>query len=124
MPAVKYLMLIHGNEDVWNDLPPSDVAELVDRVNAFNAELEESGELVGVEGLVNRPRSVRRVDGAVVVTDGPYLEAKELVGSYVMVDVDDEQRAMEIARSYPGLHFGGGLEVWPVMRDERSPVDG
>jgi hypothetical protein len=32
-----------------------------------------------------------------------------------MVDVDDEPRAMEIARAYPGLLFGGGLEVWPVM---------
>jgi hypothetical protein len=53
--------------------------------------------------------------GAPVVTDGPYLEAKEFVGSYFMVDVDDEQRALDIARSYPALRFGGGLEVWPVM---------
>ena len=39
----------------------------------------------------------------------------EFVGSYFAVDVDDEQRALEIARSYPGVRYGGGLEVWPLM---------
>jgi hypothetical protein len=62
---------------------------------------------------------VRVVDGAPVVTDGPYLEAKEYVGSYFMVDVDSEERALEIARSYPALRYsrglGGGIEVWPLM---------
>jgi hypothetical protein len=32
-----------------------------------------------------------------------------------MVEVEDEQAALEIARSYPGLRFGAGLEVWPLM---------
>jgi hypothetical protein len=113
---VKYLMLIYGNEDIWYQLPAAERADLIGRVDAFNAALTESGELVGAEGLISRPRSIRPVDGETVVTDGPYLEAKEFVGSYFMVDVADEQRALEIARSYPGLGFGGGLEMWPVMR--------
>jgi hypothetical protein len=113
---VKYLMLIYGNEDVWNSLPPEQLSGLIDRVDEFNQTLRGSGELVGAEGLISRPKSVRPTGEGVVVTDGPYLEAKEFVGSYFMVDVDDEQRAMEIARSYPGLRLGGGVEVWPVMR--------
>jgi len=112
---MKYLMLIYGNEDVWNGLAPADLDALIGEVDAFNQALRESGELVGVEGLIQRPRSVRMVRDAVVVTDGPYLEAKEFVGSYFAVDVDDEQRALEIARSYPGVRYGGGLEVWPLM---------
>ena len=113
---MKYLMLIYGNEDIWHRLPAGDRADLIDRVDAFNKALTESGELVGAEGLISRPKSVRPTGEGVVVTDGPYLEAKEFVGSYFMVDVADEQRALEIARSYPGLGFGGGLEMWPVMR--------
>lgn len=112
-------MLIYGNETVWNSLPPADLAALIDRVDAFNQELRESGELVMAEGLVPRARSVRTGAGAPVVTDGPYLEAKEYVGSMFVVDVESEDRALEIAKSYPGIRFaegvGGGLEVWPLM---------
>jgi hypothetical protein len=116
---MKYLMLIYGNEKIWNSLAPGDFAELIRDVDAFNAELRDTGELVGVEGLVPEATSIRLVDGAPVVTDGPYLEAKEFVGSYFVVDVESKQRALEIARSYPGLSFGpgaaGGLEMWPLM---------
>ena len=121
--TVKYLMLIYGDEDVWNSLTPADRASLIVEVDALNAALRGTGELGGVEGLVSRPRSVRMVDSDAVVTDGPYLEAKEFVGSYFIVDVDDEQRALEIARSYPGLRYGGGLEVWPLMQRGGATVE-
>ena len=116
---MKYLMLIYGNEQVWNSVDAEEFTRLVADVDAFNAELRESGELVDSRGLVERPRAVRVVEGAPVVTDGPYLEAKEYVGSYFVVDVDSEERALDIARSYPALRYsrglGGGLEVWPLM---------
>jgi hypothetical protein len=116
---MKYLMLIYGNEKIWNSLPPADLAHLIREVDAFNADLKETGELVSVEGLVPEATSIRVVDDAPVVTDGPYLEAKEYVGSYFLVDVESKQRALEISRSYPGLRFGrglgGGLEMWPLM---------
>jgi hypothetical protein len=115
---VKYLMLIYGNEEIWGSLPADDLATLIGEVDAFNEALRASGELVDSQGLEIRPRAVRVVDATPVITDGPYLEAKEYVGSYFVVDVDSEQRALEIARSYPGLRFGdaaGGLEIWPLM---------
>ncbi|MFI9006771.1 YciI family protein [Actinosynnema sp. NPDC053489] len=116
---MKYLMLIYGNEQVWNSVDAHEFGELVTEVDAFNEGLRRSGELVDVRGLESRPRAVRVVEGAPVVTDGPYLEAKEHVGSYFVVDVDSEERAVEIARSYPALRYsrglGGGLEVWPLM---------
>ncbi|WP_326829270.1 YciI family protein [Streptosporangium sp. NBC_01810] len=113
--TVKYLMLIYGNEDIWNALAPEDMASLIAEVDGFNEALRESGELLESEGLMPRPRSVQWTAGDAVVTDGPYIEAKEFVGSYFVVEVDDEQRALEIARAYPGLPRGGGLEVWPLM---------
>ncbi|MCZ7418373.1 YciI family protein [Verrucosispora sp. WMMA2121] len=115
---MKYLMLIYGNEEIWGSLPDGDLATLIGQVDAFNEALRASGELVDVQGLVSRPRSVRITADTPVVTDGPYLEAKEYVGSYFVVDVHDEQRALEIARAYPGLRFGtsgGGIEIWPLM---------
>jgi hypothetical protein len=112
---MKYLMLIYGNEEIWNGSGPADLDALIGEVDAYNQALRESGEFIGAEGLIPRPQSVRMARDAVVVTDGPYLEAKEYVGSYFIVDVDDEQRALDIARSYPGVRRGGGVEVWPLM---------
>jgi hypothetical protein len=123
---VKYLMLIYGNEQIWNSLPESDLAALIAAVDGFNDGLRASGELVDSQGLVTRPRSIRAGRDAPVVTDGPYLEAKEHVGSYFVVDVDSEERALEIARSYPALRFGtaegGGLEMWPLMGRDHGAV--
>lgn len=113
---MKYLMLIYGNKAIWNSQPPDEWAAIVSRVDAFNEALRESGELVAVDGLLPRPRTVRMGADALVVTDGPYLEAKEHVGSYFIVEVSSEERALEIARSYPALrNDGGGLEMWPLM---------
>ncbi len=113
---MKFLALVYGNEEIWGD-PSVDFAALVAEVDAFNAALRESGEMVAVEGLVPTPRAIRSEGGVPVVSDGPYLEAKEHVGSFFMLDVDSAERAFEIASSYPALRYaaGGGLEVWPLM---------
>ncbi|MCW3012299.1 MAG: hypothetical protein JWO90_2703 [Solirubrobacterales bacterium] len=112
---MKYLMLVYGNEEIWGGLGPEDVSAFVGRVDAFNRELTGSGELLWAEGLVTRPLSMRVRDGAPVVSDGPYLETKEHVGSATMLDVASEERAREVARAYPGADLGGGIELWPVM---------
>jgi len=115
---MRYLVLVYGNEQIWSD-PAVDVAAMIGEVDAFNAALHASGEMVAVDGLAPQPRAVRVQGGVPVVSDGPYLEAKEYVGSYFALDVDTEERALEIARSYPVLRhtsaLGGGLEVWPLM---------
>ena len=118
---MKYLMLIYGNENAWSALPAAVFAALVDEVDAFNGALSASGELVSAQGLLPQARSVRMVDGSPLVTDGPYLESKEHFASYVVIEVEHEQRALEIARSYPGLRYGAGVEVRPLMPGGWSP---
>lgn len=109
---MRYLMLVYGNEEVWGN-PDVDFATLVAEVDAFNTRLRESGELVAAEGLVTRPHHVR--PGTTDVLDGPYLETKEFLGSYTLLDVDSEERALEIVAGYPGVRYGGGVDVWPLM---------
>lgn len=113
---MKYLMLVYGNEQIWGD-PAVDFAAMVGEVDAFNAALQESGELVLAQGIDAVPRAVRSTGGVLVVTDGPYLEAKEHVGSFSILEVRDEARALEIAGDYPCLRYlpAGGVEVWPLM---------
>lgn len=112
---MKFLALVYGNEEIWGSTGP-DFPSLVAEVDAFNQALRDSGELVDVQGLEPRPQAARG-GAAPVLTDGPYLEAKEYVGSFFMVDVAGEERAREIVQSYPALRYcdGGGVELWPLM---------
>ena len=65
---------------------------------------------------------VRLSDGQPAVTDGPYLETKEYLASWYLIDVDSEQRALEIAAALPSAVFQP-TEVWPILH-EASPETG
>ena len=81
---------------------PEDIRAHVDFQIALNAELAQRGELVDAQGLAG-PEQAKFViapngtGGAPVVTDGPYPESKELLAGYRIVDVESEERAIEIA---------------------------
>jgi hypothetical protein len=89
----------------------------------LNAELRESGELIEVRALTV-PELAKRVvsdGGPPVVTDGPFPESKELLAGYRLVDVESQERAIEIAArgsAAPGpggTPFGDRIEVREVM---------
>jgi hypothetical protein len=85
-----------GNAPAWSS---ADVAALGEFMNAFNRQLEESGELVETRGLAApvHTRRLRTQHGAPVVTDGPYAETEEVLAGYWIVDCDSFDRATEIA---------------------------
>jgi hypothetical protein len=115
---MKYMLLIYGNEEAWSSMPPDEWRRLLDETDAHNRELFESGELVGAWG-VGEPvdtKVVRVEDGERVVTDGPFLETKEYLGSFTIVDVDSLDRALEIAAANPSARLGG-IEVKPLVTE-------
>lgn len=115
---MKYMLLIYGNEENWSSLPAEEWNRLVAETDALNQELFESGELVGGYGVgepVNA-KMVRVEDGVPVVTDGPYLETKEYLGSFTIVDCDSLERALEIAARNPSARYGG-IEVRPLLHE-------
>jgi hypothetical protein len=57
-------------------------------------------------------KTVRFDAGRASVTDGPFIEAKEVIGGYAVFDVDDEAAALELAKAWPG---SGIVEVRPVI---------
>jgi len=56
-------------------------------------------------------RTVRRVNGRLIVTDGPFIEAKEQVGGYAVIEVADLDEAIRVAKTWPA----GGVEIRPVL---------
>jgi hypothetical protein len=101
---MKYMLLIHSNKQGWDEMPTTwshdDVMAMVGFMDELNKELAESGELVEGRGLSgpDRMKTVQAAeDGEPIVTDGPFSETKEVLAGYWVVDVKNEERALEIA---------------------------
>ncbi|GLY34209.1 hypothetical protein Amsp01_002330 [Amycolatopsis sp. NBRC 101858] len=115
---MKYMLLIYGNEEAFTSIGADALAELIRETDALNQELFESGELVGAYGMADQMNSkmVRVADGTPVVTDGPFAEAKEFLGSFTILDCDSLERALEIAARNPSARHWG-VEVRPLMHE-------
>lgn len=124
---MKYLLLIYSNPENWEHplflrnpeflaMPAEERDELTKRAEALHREISESGELVVAEALADpvNTRSIRVRDGVPVTTDGPYIEAKEHLAGYLVVDCESLERASEIAARIPDARFAA-VEVHPIM---------
>jgi hypothetical protein len=118
---VKYMLLIYGNEELWQSIPREEFAGIVAETEALQAELRASGEFVGAWGVADQvmAKTVHLEGGVPVVTDGPYLEAKEYLGSFDIIDVDSLERALEIAARVPSARIGK-VEIRPLMAESDS----
>jgi hypothetical protein len=124
---VKYLVLIYTNPENWEHpmflrnpgflaLPEDERAELVEQAEALRQEITDSGELLVGAALADptHTKTARLVDGVPATTDGPYLEAKEHLAGYFVLDCESPERAAEIAKRFPDARFGA-VEVRPIM---------
>jgi hypothetical protein len=115
---MKFLLVLHNNPAVLEALGQDEQQRLMDGHAAFIEATQSSGELVVTQALADPSQSavVRVRNGVPVVSDGPYLEAKEFLGGYYLVDVADRERALELAGQIPDASIDGlGVEVRPVM---------
>ena len=115
---MKYMLMIYGNQQTWASLGKEQWAEGIAAQDAFNRRFFDTGELLGAYGLGDSTEAkVVRVNGGVpAVTDGPYLESKEFLASYYLLDCASEARALEIAAEMPFASVNG-VEVWPVRHE-------
>ncbi len=124
---MKYLIMIYSNPENWEHpmyqrdpgfraLPREEQDEVTRRAEEVFQEIVESGELVVGEALADPSLSTtfRGRDGVPVATDGPYLESKEQLAGYFVVDCDTPERAAEIARRFPDAGLTA-VEVRPIM---------
>jgi hypothetical protein len=123
---MKYMLLMNygSGASPMSEWAPEDIKASGAHMGAIHEELTASGELVGAEGLTG-PEAAKIVThdgvGAPVVTDGPFPEAKEFLAGYWLVDVESEERAIEIAARTSAAPGPGGkptareIQVRPVM---------
>ena len=115
---MKFLLVLHNNPAVLDALTPEAQQLLMDGHLAFIETTQKSGELIVTQALADPAQSavVRVRNGVPVVSDGPYLEAKEFLGGYYLIDVADRDRALELAAQIPDASIEGlGVEVRQIM---------
>lgn len=120
---MKFMLLIHNRPGFVEELTEAERTELFGEVDALMIELGDSGELIGGEALADpvNTRTVRVRDGVPVVTDGPFVEAKEHFAGYLLVECDNVDRAVEIAARWPDAKRWA-MEVRPVMSDSGTEM--
>jgi hypothetical protein len=117
---VKYMLLIYGNEEIWSSMA-GDFEQVIKETEALQKELRASGEFISAYGVAEQAqaKTVRIKDGLPVVSDGPYLEAKEYLGSIDLIECSSLERALEIAGRVPFARFGP-VEVRPLTQGSES----
>ena len=120
---MKYLLMIYGNQEKWSSYPADAWPEAIARQEAFNAKYRQTGELLGSYGLADavNAKLVRRTDGVPAVSDGPYLETKEYLASFWLLDCESEERALEIAADMP-FADQDPVELWPVLHESAGDL--
>jgi len=110
----QYLLSVHGSD---TDPIPDDVDQMFAAVEAFNKDVQAAGQWVFAGGL-NPASTATVIDGTgsgdPVITDGPYLESKEYLGGFWVVDVPDLDAALELARRGSAA-CRGPVEVRPFQ---------
>ncbi|SDJ59306.1 Uncharacterized conserved protein [Lentzea albidocapillata subsp. violacea] len=74
--------------------------ELIERMNAFVEKLTADGVMLGAEGVLPQGAVVRRSGTAIKSTDGPFAEAKEVVGGFLLIGAKDLAEATAVAEEY------------------------
>ncbi len=116
---MRYLLMFYADEDAWLALPEEERSAAIGRIGRWFGEHAAAGRIVEGNRLAGGKRAtttvrlgrIQRSGDAPLVTDGPFVEAKEAVGSYAIVEVKDRNEAIAVAKTWPA---GGLVEVRPV----------
>ncbi|HEV8229694.1 MAG TPA: YciI family protein [Candidatus Limnocylindria bacterium] len=108
-----YMLMFVGSDEWRSTTPKEQMERAYAEIGKWWQDLENKGVIKGGEELSpgHTATSVKRVNGSMRVTDGPFLESKESVGGYAVIEVNDLDEAIAIAKSWPG----GDVEVRPTV---------
>jgi len=108
-----HLLLFRKTDWAEKGMPEDELRNVMDRVNAWFDQLTAEGKILGAQPLMEQGATITG-NGAGAVTDGPFVEAKEAVGGYVLLSVTDFDEAVAIAKSNPMHDYGLTTEVRPT----------
>jgi hypothetical protein len=114
--GMKVLLTLYGDETTW-ETEPEAIGRAMAAWQEFDDAAREAGVLIACDGLepAHAATTIRVAGGRRHVTDGPFIETKEQLGGYVVLDVRDLDEAMEWVERLPWNTDGCSTEIRPVM---------
>jgi hypothetical protein len=113
-------MLLFRSDEWYEELSYDEIQKVISQNNAWVEELTAQGKAEPSHALESKGATVSGKNGR-VVSDGPFVESKEAIGGYLLLNVETLEEAIAIAKSSPNLAYGTSIEVRPVA--EECPVD-
>jgi hypothetical protein len=122
---MRFMMIVKATAESEAGSPPN--RELIDAMGAFNGEMAKAGVLLTGEGLHSTSKGARVMfsKGKKTVIDGPFLESKELIAGFWMIQVKSKEEAMAWAMRCPPPHgdVDTNLEIRQVFEAADFPDD-
>jgi hypothetical protein len=115
---MKQFMLIFRNEKMDAQPSAEQMQTVMQQWKSWISGLANDGLYAGTNRLLPEGKTLKPNK---VVTDGPYMEVKEMVGGYVIVKAKSLEEAVSIAKGCPHLSYGGNVEVRTVMQIDDNP---
>ncbi len=110
-----YMLLLHENPNQFAGRSESEMMKVVKEYGAWATKLRSEDRLAGGEKLADEGGKILKgKNGKIVVTDGPYAEAREVIGGYFAIKAKDYAEAVKIAEDCPHLHYDGRIELRQV----------
>ena len=118
---MKYLGLAYFNPERFATMAPDDVQKLVSQCPPLDEKMRATGQVLVSASLgdLDRWKTLRPRSGKTVVSDGPFAEAKEVVGGMFIIEADNPDEALRIASMHPAAQLGeqGGWAVELIPMD-------
>lgn len=119
---MKYLLLVYHNEDRFKSTPEGTRKDMLAESIHLCHQLATEGQYIHASPL--QPEATGTVvqvrDGKPMVTDGPFMETKEQLAGYFLIDAKDREEAIRIAERVPGARIGT-VEVRPLIEISGLP---
>lgn len=112
---MKYLCLAYADEKEMETWSQSEINEQIDKALAYDDELRRTGHFIAAEALesVQMSTTLRRRNGKVTMTDGPFMETKEQLAGFYFIEAKDLNEALQVASKIPCAQVGT-IEVRPI----------
>lgn len=113
---MRYMLVIYGTDEDWTKLSEAELGPAMAAHQSFAEDLQSAGAFVAAEAL--QPSStvttIRLKDDEPLLTDGPYIESKEQIGGFYLIDVDNLDQALEWGKRLASF-AATAVAVWPVI---------
>jgi hypothetical protein len=114
---MQYMLMIYHDETRRAQMLEAQKGQIVQECDDFAQSLVKSGHFRAGSRLqaTSMATTVREKSGRRVITDGPFVETKEQIAGYLLIECQDLDEAISIAARFPSIRFGAAIEVRPVI---------